>query len=432
MKTISVQGKTACTRFVVPESWQLTRHLGTGAYATVAAFQSPDGTELAVKKVERTFDHPVLALRTLREVRLLTHFQHPNILSVNMLYMDGGIKNGNGTMYLCLEAMDCDLNTLIHASPEPLSYHQIWCILYQILRGQLCLQTAHVVHRDLKPGNILIRTNGEAKIADFGLARAIGADQDASDGAALTEYVVTRFYRAPEVVLTATRYTHAVDMWSTGCILGEAFARRPLFCGEDPLDQIRRIIVALGRQSLEDMAWIPQSSCSWKFVEKCNQTAGITGTLDSQLRRPDISPPAIELLTHMLRFDPSHRISVEDALMHPLLSHFAPANDPEVAAARKVQPMDWSFDSNLCFDGQGQPKPYDVRSFQQAFEEACSLTQQKQPRHKRFQGGGRSAVGSAGGPHFEVTASPIPIIQRAPTRRRPAEATLARGSLRNN
>jgi len=418
MKAVSVPGKTACTRFLVPESWQLVRLLGTGAYATVAAFRSLDGTELAVKRVERTFDHPVLALRTLREVRLLTHFQHPNILSINMLYMEDAIKKGN--MYLCLEAMDCDLNTLIHASPEPLSYHQVWCILYQILRGLLCLQTAHVVHRDLKPGNILIRTNGEAKIADFGLARAI--DADPSDGAALTEYVVTRYYRAPEVVLTATRYTHAVDVWSTGCILGEALARRPLFCGEDPLDQIRRIIAALGRQSFEDMAWIPRTSCSWKFVEKCNQSAGTTGTLKSLLRRPDISPQAIELLTHMLRFDPSHRITVEHALMHPLLSDFGPADDPEVAAAREVQPMDWSFDSSLCFDGQGRPKPYDLRSFQQAFKEACRLMEQKQPRHKILQGSGRSAVGSAGGSHVEVTASPIPIIQRGPSRRRPVEA----------
>lgn len=370
MKAVSVQGTRASTRFVVPEGWETLGHLGAGAYAAVAAFQSPRGTRYAVKKVERVLDHPVLALRTLREVRLLAHFQHPNVLRIHRFFVE---SPGSGDCYLCLEEMDGDLHLLIHGSKQGMAENQVQCVLYQILRGLLCLHSAHVVHRDLKPSNVLIRAGGEAKLADLGLARAIGPcmGMDAAGAAkqeeeALTEYVVTRFYRAPEVVLTATHYTYTVDMWSAGCILGEMIKGQALFQGKDSLDQIRKILSFLGRQPLEDMSWL--CGASLMFAERCNKHADGQG-LRQLLHWPGANPAAAELLGQMLRFDPTKRISVDDALVHAFLKDFNSLLDEEVASARAVPPMDWSFDKELCVGKDGRPRPYDAERFSKVLAE---------------------------------------------------------------
>mmetsp|Transcript_157990 Transcript_157990/g.506732 ORF Transcript_157990/g.506732 Transcript_157990/m.506732 type:complete len:456 (-) Transcript_157990:52-1419(-) len=389
-RTVSVQGKTTRTSYNVPVAWEPIKALGSGAYAAVASFRGPENSEFAIKKVDRVFDHPVLALRTLREVRLLAHFRHPNVLAITELFLEGPEFRD---VYLCLEIMDGDLHQLVHTAKMPLSDYQVQCVLYQTVRGLLCLRRAHVLHRDLKPGNILVKAGGEVKIADLGLSRTIDAEDDCHEDAVLTEYVVTRYYRAPEVVLTATQYTYAVDMWSTGCILGEMLTRRPLFEGKDSLDQIRKIVSVMGNQSADEMSWIQRSSPSWKFVEKCNQTAD-GEAFQKILRWPKANPLSTDLLARMLRFDPSRRISVEDCLQHKYLEVFQPENDPEVAAARAVRPVDWSFDRELCFDEAGRPRSFDVRAFRSAFYKAARL-----------------AAGSSGG----GTSSAIPS-PRTPTR----------------
>ncbi|CAK0906817.1 unnamed protein product [Prorocentrum cordatum] len=228
--------------------------------------------------------------------------------------------------------------------------------MYQIFRGMLCLRTSLVVHRDMKPGNVLVKANGDVKIADLGLARTIDADDDDHDEAVLTEYVVTRYYRAPEVVLTATHYTYAVDMWSTGCILGEMLTTKPVFAGKDSLDQIKKIVGVIGSQSVDEMNWIPKSSPSWKFVEKCNKVS--TGeAFQKLLQTPGLDPNAVDLLVQTLRFNPSKRIPIEDALGHPYLEAFQADSDPEVRSAKEVVPMDWLFDKELCFDDRAGRSP---------------------------------------------------------------------------
>lgn len=370
-RSFTLAGKTANVNFTLPGNWRPLQILGSGSYATVASFDA-DGRELAVKKVEGIFAHPVLALRTLREVKLLAHLQHPNILCLHELYLDGpSFKDA----YLCLERMDGDLHLLIHGTKNYLSDHQVQCVLYQMLRGLLCLRCAKVIHRDLKPGNVLVRSGGEVKIGDLGLARGIDSDEDGHDELMLTEYVVTRYYRAPEVVLTASKYTYAVDMWSTGCILGEMLTRRPIFEGKDSLDQVKKIIGVLGCQAHEDLAWIPASSSAQKFVQMCNKSVPPTdqGLLNLTKRRsgPPTNPLAVDMLVQMLRFDPSRRVGVEDALEHRFLKQFVPAEDAEVASARNTPSMDWTFDASLCFDRtSGRPKPFQVDEFRRTFVEA--------------------------------------------------------------
>merc|ERR1712056_3526 len=133
------------------------------------------------------------------------------------------------------------------------------------LRGLLYLHTANVVHRDLKPSNILVNKNCDLKICDFGLARGFGADQD---DPTLTDYVVTRWYRAPEVVLLASEYTKSIDVWSVGCILCELIGRKPIFCGKDHLDQIKKILMVIGTPTEADLEWLPPKGPARAFIRK--------------------------------------------------------------------------------------------------------------------------------------------------------------------
>lgn len=134
----------------------------------------------------------------------------------------------------------------------------IQLFMFQILKGLTFIHSANVIHRDLKPGNLLLviivlcqNKNCLLKICDFGLARGFQFEEEEK-----TEYVVTRWYRAPEVILNASQYTKAIDMWSVGCIAAELLGKTALFPGEDFLDQVQRIISVLGTPSSKDMKYI--------------------------------------------------------------------------------------------------------------------------------------------------------------------------------
>merc|ERR1712224_607259 len=173
---------------------------------------------------------------------------------------------------------------------------------YQIIRGLLYLHSANVVHRDLKPSNILVNKNCDLKICDFGLARGYGDDED---DPTLTDYVVTRWYRAPEVVLLASEYTKSIDVWSVGCILCELIGRKPIFTGKDHLDQIKKIISIVGSPTEEDLDWLHQKTPARTFIKK----------IPVATKRPwnEVYPPpkcgekAHQALEKMLTFSPTKR-----------------------------------------------------------------------------------------------------------------------------
>jgi len=374
MKTVEIKGSRSSWHCTVPETWEPIKALGAGAYASVTAFRGPDGTEFACKKVDKVFSHGILALRTLREIRLLAHFRHPNVLSIRELFLQGSETSPD--CYVCLEIMDGDLHNLIHHEKAPLlGEFQVQCILYQILRGLLCLRRAQVLHRDLKPGNILVRSGGDVKIADLGLGRKLednnNTDHDDLPPVVLTEYVVTRFYRAPEVVLTATKYTYAMDMWSVGCILGEMLTQKALFQGRHSLDQVKVMLIFLERYAEIDKSWIPRDSPAWNYMEKCMEKRPQADKSERPpVELPQDKPEATDLLMQMLRFNPERRISVEDALYHPYVETFDARSDPEVAAAEAVIPIDWSFDRKPPFDGEGK---VNLRELRNAFSKAAKL-----------------------------------------------------------
>ncbi|XP_010019436.1 PREDICTED: mitogen-activated protein kinase 7-like, partial [Nestor notabilis] len=175
--------------------------------------------QVAIKKIPNAFDVVTNAKRTLRELKILKHFKHDNIIGIKDILKPTVPYGEFRSVYVVLDLMESDLHQIIHSS-QPLTLEHVRYFLYQLLRGLKYIHSANVLHRDLKPSNLLVNENCELKIGDFGMARGLGADPRHAK-AFLTEYVATRWYRAPELLLSLHRYTRAIDMWSVGCIFAE-------------------------------------------------------------------------------------------------------------------------------------------------------------------------------------------------------------------
>uniref|UniRef100_G1QNP0 mitogen-activated protein kinase n=1 Tax=Nomascus leucogenys TaxID=61853 RepID=G1QNP0_NOMLE len=190
---------------------------------------------------------------------------HPNIISL----LDVIRAENDRDIYLVFEFMGCppdpppptavptlstdtDLNAVIRKGGLLQDVH-VRSIFYQLLRATRFLHSGHVVHRDQKPSNVLLDANCIVKLCDFGLARSLGDLPEGPEDQPLTEYVATRWYRAPEVLLSSHRYTLGVDMWSLGCILGEMLRGRPLFPGTSTLHQLELILDTIPPPSEEDL-----------------------------------------------------------------------------------------------------------------------------------------------------------------------------------
>jgi mitogen-activated protein kinase 1/3 len=164
--------------------------------------------------------------------------------------------------------------------------------------------------RDLKPSNVLLNADCTLRLCDFGLARGVHVP-----GADMTEYVVTRWYRAPEVMLATQQYTTQIDMWAIGCIMAELLGRRPLFPGDDYIHQLRLIVDVLGSPSDSDLEFVTSSRAK-AFMKR--QTGKQARTLASVL--PKASTSALSFLSQLLVLNPAKRLTVDEALCHPYLA----------------------------------------------------------------------------------------------------------------
>ncbi|GLE02382.1 hypothetical protein PINS_up011220 [Pythium insidiosum] len=323
--------------FTLDRRYRLSKSIGTGAYgAVISAVDVVKQRNVAIKKITNIFDDLVDAKRILREVRLLRHLNHKNVTRLLDLAPPPSHQRLED-MYLITELMETDLHQVIY-SMQPMSDDHVKYFLYQMLCALHHIHSAGVLHRDMKPSNVLLNANCDLKVCDFGLARGgidPSADTAATQPCELTEYVVTRWYRAPEIMLNCLQYTAAIDVWSVGCILAEMLLREPLFPGNDYIHQLKLIVKFLGTPKQEDTAFVKNAKAR-RFLTKL---AISKPKKWRDVLSDDVNPLAIDLLRQMLVFNPEKRISVDAALRHPYLATFFDAADLSPAA-----PMDFSFD----------------------------------------------------------------------------------------
>lgn len=277
--------------------------IGNGAYGTVYRARDSSGHIVALKKVRVPITDGV-PMSTLREVVLLKQldkYEHPNIVRL-LDVCHGQCTETEMFLFLVFEHLEQDLASYIENCPPPgLGSERVRDIMFQILSGVDFLHTQRVVHRDLKPQNILVSSNGVIKLADFGLAKSYDFEMT------LTTVVVTLWYRSPEVLL-AVPYATPVDIWSCGCIMAELLRLKPLFSGVSEGDQLDKIFRVLGTPS--ESTWPAQSPLPWSAFTFHPPT-------DLGVFIPECCSEGQDLLQSMLKFDPEQRISAFKALAHP-------------------------------------------------------------------------------------------------------------------
>ncbi|KAE9400962.1 mitogen activated protein kinase [Gymnopus androsaceus JB14] len=309
------------TSFEVTTRYLDLQPVGMGAFGLVCSAKDQlTGSSVAIKKIMKPFSTPVLSKRTYRELKLLKHIQHENIISLSDVFI-----SPLEDLYFVTELLGTDLHRLL--TSRPLEKQFIQYFLYQILRGLKYVHSAGVVHRDLKPSNILVNENCDLK------ASSSITSASKSKIRKMTGYVSTRYYRAPEIMLT----------WqNTGCIFAEMLEGKPLFPGKDHVDQFSIITQLLGTPP-DDVIETIASENTLRFVQSLPKRERVP--FSQKLRTSD--PDALDLLEKMLVFDPRKRINATESLSHEYVSPYHdPTDEPEAA-----EKFDWSFnDADLPVD----------------------------------------------------------------------------------
>jgi len=270
-------------------------------------------TMVALKKIRMIHTKDGVDFVSLREIKILQELSHPNIIKLlDVFYHKQNI-------YLVLELLVTDIEALIKNKNVVLTESHVKCIMHQVLEGIKYLHDNWVIHRDLKPNNMLMGTDGAIKFTDFGMARVFG-----SPNRELTHGVCTRWYRAPEVLFGSRFYGKALDMWSIGCIFAELLLREPLFRGETEIDQLSKIFSVLGTPAEEN--W-PGVSSLPSFIPFTS-----TETVPLEMILTAASPECLALVKNLLQLDPKNRLTAQQALDHPFFQTGVKACNPSELA----------------------------------------------------------------------------------------------------
>ncbi|XP_046392350.1 cyclin-dependent kinase 1-B [Ischnura elegans] len=287
--------------------------IGEGTYGVVyKGKHKVSGHMVAMKKIRLENEDEGVPSTAIREISLLKELQHPNIVSLEAVVME------ESRLYLIFEFLSMDLKRHMDQIPkgEYLDPMTVKSYLYQILQAILFCHQRRVLHRDLKPQNLLIDGKGTIKIADFGLGRAFGIPVRI-----YTHEVVTLWYRSPEVLLGASRYACPIDIWSVGCIFSEMASRKPLFQGDSEIDQLFRIFRVL--RTPTETIWPGVSQLPDYKATFPNWT---NNTLSTHVKNMD--EQGLDLLQSMLVYNPVDRISAKAAVAHPFFKDLDKASLP--------------------------------------------------------------------------------------------------------
>uniref|UniRef100_A0A0E0A358 mitogen-activated protein kinase n=1 Tax=Oryza glumipatula TaxID=40148 RepID=A0A0E0A358_9ORYZ len=311
------------TEYGEANRYKVSEVIGKGSYGVVAAaVDTQTGERVAIKKINDVFDHVSDATRILREIKLLRLLRHPDIVEIKHIMLPPSRREFRD-IYV-IKAND-DL------TPE---HHQFF--LYQLLRGMKYIHAASVFHRDLKPKNILANADCKLKVCDFGLARV--SFNDTPSAIFWTDYVATRWYRAPELCGSFfSKYTPAIDIWSVGCIFAELLTGKPLFPGKNVVHQLDLMTDLLGTPSAESLAKIRNEKAR-RYLSNMRKKPRVPFTK----KFPGVDPMALHLLERLLAFDPKDRPSAEEALTDPYFNGLA--NSEREPIAQPISKLEFEFE----------------------------------------------------------------------------------------
>ena len=292
------------------ERYKIIKSVGDGTYGVVfKATNTANGEICAIKKMKTKFKSWEECL-SLREIKSLRKFSHNNIVKLKEAF------RVNDELHLVFEYLEENVYQLIKDKTDPLPEAQIRSIIYQVLSGLAYMHKHGFFHRDLKPENLMV-TRDVCKITDFGLAREIRSRPP------FTEYVSTRWYRAPEIVLRSTNYNSPVDIFALGCIMAELYMLRPLAPGSNENDQMLKFCSVLGTPSMS--SW-PEG---YKLASQMNYRFPQAQPANFQALMPTASYDAIQLMLRMLAWDPQKRPTAAECLENPYFTSIAGQNNPE-------------------------------------------------------------------------------------------------------
>ncbi|XP_068625083.1 extracellular signal-regulated kinase 2 [Battus philenor] len=316
--------------------FEIKKRLGKGAYGIVwKAIDRKTKDVVAIKKIFDAFRNQTDAQRTFREIIFLQSFRnHPNIVKLHSIHK----ALNNRDIYLGFEYMETDLHNVIKRGNILKDIHKRY-IMYQMLKATKYIHSGNVIHRDQKPSNVLIDSACRVKIADFGLARSVSSVYSSGEEGAdpcLTDYVATRWYRAPEILIASKNYTKGIDMWSLGCILGEMLTGSPLFPGTSTVNQIERIMSALPKPSSEDITSVCSGYGSSLIREQAASNSGGASLVSLLSCAPR---DAADLVHRLLVFNPAKRLSAESALDHEYVAKFHRERDEPALPSDVLLPL---------------------------------------------------------------------------------------------
>jgi len=299
----------------ISREYSIAQLTGFGSFGTVVqATCKETNRNVAIKRIPNIHRTRIDTKRILRELDLLNNLRHRNIISLQHVKV---VKND---IFFVTEYCDLSLSTILSIKEVRISIltnaRNVIYILFQILAAVKFMHSVEILHRDIKPANVLLNANMCVKICDFGLSRRV---KDCSaiterDDEPLTEYMVTRWYRAPEVLLNPGRYGKANDIWSVACTFAELIILRPLFPGTDTVGQIRIILESIGGLTQRDKNF-DMTPGSKRFLNNYNGKTNDVNNFYMLLNDShSIDPLLLSLLLEMLQFNPHHRITAEDAL----------------------------------------------------------------------------------------------------------------------
>ena len=309
------------------KKYEILSVVGEGAYGIVYKCRNKETKEIvALKKFKETDDE--LVIKTMRrELEMLNKIKHENIVE----FKESFIHKKN--LYLVFEFVEKNLLELLQETPDGLNENKIKYIIYQLIKAIKYLHSQNIIHRDIKPENLLISKDLKLKLCDFGFSRNVILNEEKVNISQMTDYVATRWYRSPELLLNEGYYGFEVDYWSIGCIMGELTDGNPIFPGEDEIDQLNCIIKILGNlpPKLVD-SFNNNNNFNHKKLTFCHHPYGL-----SNLYYGKLSNLAIDFMQGLLQLDKEKRLNGDNVLKHKYFQGYLDNQSEEIEKEMEME-----------------------------------------------------------------------------------------------